>query len=310
MTNNIKKITNSIPLIFLLVTFFLTLCQATSVMNIVIETSYLFLTKLFPCMFIFYTLSDLLLNYGIINIFNRLFKTLFKFLFNIDSTSSFIILMSLFTGFPSGSKYIADFYNKGYISNDLANYLITFTHFSNPLFILGTVKSLYNSKFALVILISHYLSNFILAILIRPKKYLPSTNLSERKKTSLITCLNNSFESTFSVAQIVFCSSLFFVVLVSLLTAFINNNIMKTMLFGLFDLTKGTTDLALSNLSLFNKGIILLTFISLGGVAINIQVQSLISNTNIKYSNFLKGRIASTSLALILYIMIWHFVNN
>ena len=61
----------------------------------------------------------------------------------------------MLTGFPSGSKYITDFYNKKYIDRNTANYLLTFTHFSNPLFILGTVSIITTKSKAKIILQSH-----------------------------------------------------------------------------------------------------------------------------------------------------------
>lgn len=310
MTNNLKKFTINLPIFFLLVTFFFVICQADATIRVIIDTSVLFFTKLFPCMFIFYTLSDLLLNYGILNIFIKLFKNILKKVFHIDSTSSYIIFMSLLTGFPSGSKFTADFYQKKYINKDIANYLLTFTHFSNPLFILGTIKILYNTKIAVILLISHYLSNFILAFLIRPKTYLKTSTKKEIKRTSFSTCLNNSFQSTLTVVKIVFSTTVFFVAIISLFTTFIHNSYLKALIFGIFDLTKGVTDVNNLTLSLYRKGILICTFLSLGSVSIHMQVKSLLVNTDLSYSNFLKGRLAATALSLIIYLSLWHFLGN
>lgn len=310
MTTNLKKFTTNIPLIFLLVTFFLIICQANNVISTIIDATTLFFTKLFPCMFIFYTLSDLLLNYGILNIFTKLFKSLLKNIFHLDSTSSYIIFMSILTGFPSGSKYTVDFYNKKYITTDIANYLLTFTHFSNPLFILGTISTICTKQIALIILISQYLSNFILAFLIRPKEYLSANNSIKNEQTSFINCLNNSFQNTFSIIKVVLSTTIFFVVIISIFSSLITSPFLKSILFGFFDLTKGVTEVNKLLIPNFYKGLIICTFLSFGGVSVHMQVKSIIANKKLSYSSFLKGRIAATGICLLLYIMSWHFLGN
>ena len=73
MTTNLKKIVNNIPLLFLNIIFFALLKDADLVLKSSINAATLFFTKLFPCMFIFYTLQDLLLNYGILKLFIKFF---------------------------------------------------------------------------------------------------------------------------------------------------------------------------------------------------------------------------------------------
>ena len=55
-----------------------------------------------------------------------------------------------------------------FISNILSEFLI-FSHFSNPLFILTTLAIFFfnNKDLGIILLVSHYLSNFILGLLFR-----------------------------------------------------------------------------------------------------------------------------------------------
>lgn len=304
MTTNFKKIVNNIPLLFLIIIFFALLKDADLVLKSSINAATLFFTKLFPCMFIFYTLQDLLLNYGILKVFIKFFSPLSKKLFHLDACSSYIIFMSMLTGFPSGSKYVTDFYNKKYIDRNTANYLLTFTHFSNPLFILGTVSVITTKNMALIILLSHFLSNFVVAFFTRPKLYIEKSIPQTREKKSLTACLNDSFQNTFSIVKIVFCTTIFFVVIITLFTSFIPNTYLKTILFGLFDLTKGVTEVNKLSLTMYQKGILICSFISLGGVSVHMQVQSIIAQKKLSYPAFLKGRIASTGINLLLYTIL------
>ena len=62
----------------------------------------------------------------------------------------------MLTGFPSGPKYVKDLLDKKLISKDYANYLIMFTHFPNPLFILGsvsTIKGINTLKLLIIIIL-------------------------------------------------------------------------------------------------------------------------------------------------------------
>ena len=93
-------------------------------------------------------------------------------LFYLPKEASFAFFTSLISGFPSGSKYVKDLLDKKLISEIDANYLIMFTHYSNPLFIVSTIGIflLNNIKAGYIILFSHVLSNIIIAFLFRKKK--------------------------------------------------------------------------------------------------------------------------------------------
>ena len=105
----------------------------------------IFKTKLFPSIFPFFVLASLLLNLGLAGTISRKINFIIKRIFHIEGISSYIIVISIISGFPSGSKYISDCYKKGLINKEVSNYLLTFTHFGNPLFILGTCGTVLNN---------------------------------------------------------------------------------------------------------------------------------------------------------------------
>ena len=61
-----------------------------------------------------------------------------------------------------------------------ATKILMFSHFSNPLFILGTVSLTFlnNKKIGLIVMMSHYLSNIIIGFLFR------NYNHKRRKKST------------------------------------------------------------------------------------------------------------------------------
>ena len=55
-------------------------------------------------------------------------------------------------------------------------------------------------------------------------------------------------------------------------------------------------NLKIIHYSILFKSILVITFICFGGINVNMQVASIISDTNIEYKNFLLGRICQIAL--------------
>ena len=266
-----------------------------------------FFNTLFPSIFPFFLISDLLISYDFPNTLNRYLKTITRYLFHVENAASFIIIMSMLSGFPSGAKYIKTLLDKGSIDLDEANYLIVFTHFANPLFVLTVTKGIFkNTTLSYIILICMYLSNLILGLIVRPKKI--KTNKKRLESTVIPNFsinLTSSIISSFKLLAIILGNTCFFYIITGLLIKLCNfNQLMTILVNGFFDMTRGIT--SINNLSGFItlKSIIILTFLAFGGVNINMQVASIISNSNIKYSNFLIGRICQCAISITLFLLI------
>ena len=128
----LKKYQSSLTLTFLFTILLLYLTKSNLIIKEFLNYTNLFITKLFPTTFIIYIFSNIFIEYGIINKLSKIFKN--------KASTIYIIVMSIISGFPSGPKHIKDLLTRNYITLDQANYLIYFTHFPNPLFILGTVS--------------------------------------------------------------------------------------------------------------------------------------------------------------------------
>lgn len=304
MTTIFNNFTKKIFLFTLILLFIMIIFNSKLVIFSVKETSIIFFNNLFGPIFIFYTLSDLLVNYGFLKILNlSFFKKISNFL-HISTNSLFIIIFSMISGFPSGSKYITSFYNKGFISYDEAVYLLTFTHFSNPLFILNTIGCILNENLSIKILLSTFLGNIILAAILKPK----SMNIKDCfliKRVSFTECLTNSFKNTYQIIMIVLSNSIIFTTIGYLITNNIRNSNLSLFVFSFLDLTKGITLLNYYSFSLFFKGILICTFLSFGGININIQVKSIIEKEKLPYTYFLSGRLIATFLSIVIFLFLF-----
>lgn len=108
--------------------------------------------------------------------------------------------------------------------------------------------------------------------------------------------------------MIVLSNSIIFTTLGYIITRNIDNSFYDLIVFGLLDLTKGITLLSKFNLSSLISGIILCTFISFGGLNINIQVKSIIEKEKLPYIYFLSGRFIATFLSILIFLIIDHFL--
>ena len=151
-----------------------------------------------------------------------------------------------------------------------------------------------------------YLSNLILGFIIRPKQVKNNKkSLVPLKVPNFSTNLTSSIISSSKLLVIILGNTCFFYVVTGLITKLFHHNQLITILInGFFDITRGIT--SLTNLSGFItlKAILILTFLAFGGININMQVASIISNSNIKFCNFLIGRICQCAISITLFLII------
>ena len=265
----------------------------------------IFKTRLFPSIFPFFVLASLLLNLGLADKISRKINFIIKRVFHIEGISSFIVVISIISGFPSGSKYISDCYKKGLINKRVSNYLLTFTHFGNPLFILGTCGIVLNDiTIAYKILIINIVDNIILGIILRPKEIISSNYTLKNEKFTLMEALPNAINDAIKLLLFMLGSITFFMFFSKLLTSLINLNDFYTVIItGILDLTSGISMVNTLNISSYLQGLIVLSFITFGSLSVHLQVINNIKEQDLSYKYFFIGRIIETSLALILYLL-------
>ena len=264
--------------------------------SIILESSNIWLYNLVPSMLPFYVISDLLINYGLIDILAFLFKKIINKLFNVSENSSFVIFFSMFTGFPSSAKYLKNLLDLNYISLEDANKIIRFTHFSNPLFIINVIGNtiIGNKKIGFLILLSHYLSNFIIGFLYRKEQTQKITTKRIKNTKSFGSILTASFINSFDSLLIVLGSLITFKILTSIIFRYFGFNFIIS---SLLEITQGLFALKNLTLNIELKALIAVAMISFGGFCIHTQVYSILSETKISYKNYFFSRILHVIIA-------------
>lgn len=303
-----KKIINFIIVIISILILILTLLNKTLVYDSINYSLNLWVKNIIPSLFPFFIISDILINYDITEYIPKFIKRIFRYLFNISDEALTIFLFSIISGFPSNAKITRMMLDMKKISIDEANHILIFSHFSNPLFILITIpiSFFHNEKIGMLLLISHYLSNIILGILVRnksitPKSSIYNSNNSNKFSKVFINSIRKSVNTIITIGGIVTV----FLVLSSLITHFLNLNSYNSVLVkGIMEMTIGIDSLTNLNLPLVYKLTITSMFLSFGGLSIHMQVINEIMDTDIKYMFYLKGRMIQMFISgLLAYLL-------
>ena len=237
--------------------------------------------------------------------------------FNLPKESSYAFFTSLFSGFPSGSKYVKDLLEKKLLTEEEANYLIMFTHYSNPLFIVSTIGILLlnNIKYGYIILFSHILSNILVAFIYKKKKKIYNVyNKKELKEHAnylsmnnkiFITVLINAIWKSFKILLNMLGIIMFFLMITTIVNKLFNfSPLLKAIISGLLEMTQGVNYISKLNLSINIKSAIIGAMISFSGLSIHFQVKSIIETSKIKYKNFLIARITQSIICFWLIMII------
>ena len=296
-----KNYKNNLIIVFLITLLTLYIINSSLIVESIIDYTLLFTKKLFPASFIFFIISSLLIDYNFIEKISRLL--------HINGAVFYVVVMSMISGFPSGSKYIKDLYIRNIISVKTANYLICFTHFPNPIFILGSVSSLFTNKYyAVYILISLILSNLLIGLISKPKeKNSIIYNYKDYKSFSLY--LSDAIINSSRTMIIIYGISLFFYLIITVINHYFSFDLYPYVFFnGLFDLTKGIFLTSVISNDIV-KSILIILFISFGGISINMQVKSIISDTPISYKKFFIARLYQAVISAIIFLNIIYWTN-
>lgn len=317
-----RKICESVLIMaVLLFVVFEILTSSESIMETVGFSFGVWKNNIFPSLFPFFVLSHILINYGFVELVGELFKPFMR-LFKLKGVSAFVFIMSLVSGFPSNAKYVRELYISGLINEYEGSKILTFTHFSNPLFILGTVSIMFlnNKEIGILILFCHYIGNIIVGFLFR--NYYVSQNddgsvslkkaILEMHKKRLSN--NKSFGGIVSEALLngintlllIFGVVTFFLVV----TTIIDNNIglpkyYQSILNGIFEMTQGLKYVSLLDIPLKIKGTLSVLFISFGGLSVHMQILSILSDTKIKYFPFLVARVIHCCISALLFYFLF-----
>lgn len=289
-------------------------------------------TIVLPSLFPFFVISEILISTGFIEILGYILDPLMKVLFNLPGISAFPFSMSLISGYPTGSKIVANLRKDGLITRYEGEKILVISSTSGPLFMLGavTLGMLGDISLAPLILYPHYLALISLGFLLRfshgqpEKKGIDKRNhgsnpIKEKFLANnyppigyiLMNSVKNSMNSLLLIGGFI----IFYSVVIKLLFALpiftynygyiINPTIIQGLMAGIIELTTGCKMVASSEINLPIKIALLNFIIAWGGLSIHSQALAFLSNTDLGGRKYLLAKFLHGLLAFLYSILLY-----
>lgn len=124
---------------------------------------------LFPALFPFLVISEMLLGFGIVHFLGTLLDPLMRPLFRLPGIGGFVVAMGFASGYPVGARLTSQLWEQGLLTRDEGERLVAFTTSSDPIFLIGAVSVgfFHDARLAIVLAIAHYGSALLLGFLMR-----------------------------------------------------------------------------------------------------------------------------------------------
>lgn len=288
MKSKLTKIT-------IIIFFILIFLKKDIMYTTIYSTTIIWFKKIVPNLFPMFIITSLIINSNlIINICNLIGKP-FKNIFKTSKYGLFIFILSLFTGSPSNAKYINDLVQNNLITKSEGNKLLLFTTNYNPLLIYTLLTFYLDNKTSILIIIIIILSNIIIGLLNRNMNYEYINNNFKKNNINLSIIIKETIDTLLMILG----TLIVFNIIINILP--INNMIIKNILNGILEITTSLNSLKYLNIDNNIKILLSTIYLSFGSLSIHTQIKSIFKDTN--YTLFLKNKLYSIIISLILLIL-------
>lgn len=264
--------------------FILSLMYKDIVISTSLDSLVLWAKVIFPTMFFSFIIVDMISKSKLSYIISKkMFKFCNKVLKLNYEKSGFILVMSLLVGNPGGSKLINEALQNEEIDLKEANYLLKFTSFMSPMFLLVFISSLdSNPMFIIIFLLSYYISNFLVMFAYQFKMNTRDNESKlEYQNYDYVKEFVSSISKNINVLLNILGVIVFFNVFSNILNQLFDLHVYADVFLSLFmEILSGTNKLKILNMPLISKGIISSFFISFGGISIHFQILSICDKMN------------------------------
>jgi sporulation integral membrane protein YlbJ len=223
----------------------------------------LFFNAVFPSLFPFLVVINIIIGYDGIHIYSKLLGNIICKPLKLPKECSLALLVSVLCGYPLGARYTCDLYEKKIIDLNTCERLLNIASNSSPLFIIGAVGTsmMLSTKIGYILLLSNVLSCMFMGFIIPSKNSSfkiknKGSNFSETKasnrnigiilKNSIEDALKNSlniggFIVIFSVLTGIIKDNVIFHIVLNKLSLIIGSsgNFVEGLLLGMLEMTNG-----------------------------------------------------------------------
>ena len=292
----------------------------------VLMGSSLFFYKVFPSLFSFLVICNIILYYDGINIYSKLIGKILCKPLKLPVSCSFVVIISILCGYPLGAKYSCELYEKKIIDSFTCERLLNIASNASPIFILGSVgiSMLKNSFIGYILLLSNFLSCIVMGLLLPEGKIYKNQNINKAhnyvhenigtslKKSienSITTCISiGGFVIIFSVIDNILKHNLIFHSLVYEISNILglSRDIVEGTLLGIIEMTNGCNLISSSTASTTLKLIIISFLFTFSGICIIFQVYSFTYKFKISIKKYIIGKIVQGTICSTLSFLLYN----
>ncbi|MCM1053571.1 MAG: hypothetical protein NC483_06325 [Ruminococcus sp.] len=300
-----KNIFNFLFCFFWIIALIFIFNHNKEVATVILNGISLFFKKVFVSLFPMFIINDMLISINLPYYFYKTFNKIFKKIFKTSGICAYVFVMSLISGTPSNAYILKSLVENNQITAEEANHFLYFTYFSNPLFLTIMLSQIFDPLTTLKIIIAHYTANIIIAFIKRNKAPLISNKNINKNSSNISSALIKSINKSINTLLMILGTIIFYMLITYIITNLFDlPYIFKTIIAGFLEITNGLNYLTNLKIIAKLKEIIAVSIISFGGLSINTQIKSILEDTDINYSYFLKGRLMQVIISIIIIILI------
>lgn len=276
------------------------------VINSTYEASLLFFKKVFITIFPFVILCDFLIYFNYHIFIKGIFGKIINKIFNIDSNTSIIFILSIFSSHPSNAIYIKNLLDNKIIDIKVANRILIYTYFPSIAFVIGVIGvSLYNSfKIGLILWIICFINNILIGLFLRKDNvYIESIN-NESKNISFFECFKLSIIKAINTSFIILGNLIVFTIIINLIVNYISiNPTILSVLTGFLELTSGVISISLLDIPFNVKFALTSLILNFSSLSILFQSFSILSSYKINIKKTLTIKLMFSIITFLLIII-------
>uniref|UniRef100_UPI0035E3FDF3 sporulation integral membrane protein YlbJ n=1 Tax=Paenibacillus eucommiae TaxID=1355755 RepID=UPI0035E3FDF3 len=124
---------------------------------------------LFPALFPFFVISEMLLGFGIVHFLGTLLDPMMRPVFRLPGIGGFVMAMGFASGYPVGARLTSQLWDQKLVNREEAERLVASTTSSDPIFLIGAVAVgfFHDVSLALILAAAHYGGAIIIGLLMR-----------------------------------------------------------------------------------------------------------------------------------------------
>ena len=276
------------------------------VINSTYEASLLFFKKVFITIFPFVILCDFLIYFNYHIFIKGIFGKIINKIFNIDSNTSIIFILSIFSSHPSNAIYIKNLLDNKIIDIKVANRILIYTYFPSIAFVIDFIGvSLYNSfKIGLILWIICFINNILIGLFLRKDNvYIESIN-NESKNISFFECFKLSIIKAINTSFIILGNLIVFTIIINLIVNYISiNPTILSVLTGFLELTSGVISISLLDIPFNVKFALTSLILNFSSLSILFQSFSILSSYKINIKKTLTIKLMFSIITFLLIII-------